>query len=198
MTSQQPKVIVRLMRSRKDDYTPSTVTRHIATSKINPEREGVSKRPLFSSIVDNLTWSQANRWINADRPQPAKADLIYFIISIRRKLFDSLGTTDEERKICMRKALRQTMLEVERILEAQRIFWVAGILLNTDNPNLQVVLSRDFLDYRLEYLRRIKHMPRVLLPHYKKESDGSKQFFPGVIAEQFLTEIEKQQSPSLN
>src|SRR5215216_6218700 len=64
------------------------VTRYIAESKRNPEKEGLGPnepRPLFSYTEDKLTYLEANRILQIPTDaQAQKEDVIHMVISPRR------------------------------------------------------------------------------------------------------------------
>ena len=80
----------------------SGVTRYIAESKRNPEKEGLAEkepRPLFSATEDRLTYLEANEILaQPTGALPEKEDIIHIVISPEKGQFEQLGETLEERR----------------------------------------------------------------------------------------------------
>src|SRR6266536_6228333 len=79
----------------------SGVTRYIAESKRNPEKEGLADkepRPLFSETQDGLTFVEANQILQIPTDTQAQSeDLTHVVISLEKEDFEKLGDTREER-----------------------------------------------------------------------------------------------------
>jgi hypothetical protein len=124
------RAVVKVKQSQ--GRAPSNAARYIAESKLDPEREGDSPRPLFTNRGDDdLTYGDANRYLNDGRGKPAKGDLIHFSVSFQNEDFDALGSGAEERKHRLREAAREAMEESRSDLRVGEWRWIAGIHLNT-------------------------------------------------------------------
>ena len=137
----------------------SGVTRYIAESKRNPQKEGLAEkepRPLVSATEDRLTYLEANK-IPA-HPTGAlaeKEDVIHIVISPEKGQFEQLGETLEERREAFKEIIREAAQEIEKEVEFVELSWIAGIHLNTEIPHAHLALSRDGWDRSTE---RAKHI----------------------------------------
>src|SRR6266540_1157718 len=89
----------------------SGVTRYIAESKRNPEKEGLQDkepRPLFSSNEDRLTYLEANELLAQTSGSLAeKEDLVHIVISLEKEDFEQLGETREEQTEAFKEIIRE-------------------------------------------------------------------------------------------
>ena len=174
----------------------SGVTRYIAESKRNPEKEGLAEkepRPLFSATEDRLTYLEANEILaQPTGALPEKEDIIHIVISPEKGQFEQLGETLEERREAFKEIIREAAQEIEKEVEFVELSWIAGIHLNTELPHAHLAFSRDGWDRSTEQAKRIEHLPRTLLPHNIRNEDKEKIFVPGKIAQAVSDGIEKQ------
>lgn len=174
----------------------SGVTRYIAESKRNPEKEGLQDkepRPLFSSNEDRLTYLEANELLAQTSGSLAeKEDLVHIVISLEKEDFEQLGETREEQIEAFKEIIREAAEEIENEVNFVELHWVAGIHLNTEHPHAHIAISREGWDRTTEKGKRIEHLPRTLLPHNTKDEQGEKTFVPGKIAQTVSNGIEKQ------
>jgi hypothetical protein len=174
----------------------SGVTRYIAESKRNPEKEGLQDkepRPLFSASEDRLTYLEANELLAQTSGSLAeKEDLVHIVISPEKEDFQQLGETREEQIEAFKEIIREAAEEIENEVNFVELHWVAGIHLNTDHPHAHIAISREGWDRTTEKGKRIEHLPRTLLPHNTKDEQGEKTFVPGKIAQTVSNGIEKQ------
>lgn len=174
----------------------SGVTRYIAESKRNPEKEGLQDkepRPLFSSNQDRLTYLEANELLAQTSGSLAeKEDLVHIVISLEKEDFEQLGETREEQIEAFKEIIREAAEEIEIEVTFVELHWVAGIHLNTEHPHAHIAISREGWDRTTEKGKRIEHLPRTLLPHNTKDEQGEKTFVPGKIAQTVSNGIEKQ------
>ena len=174
----------------------SGVTRYIAESKRNPEKEGLQDkepRPLFSSNEDRLTYLEANELLAQTSGSLAeKEDLVHIVISLEKEDFEQLGETREEQIEAFKEIIREAAEEIEIEVNFVELHWVAGIHLNTEHPHAHIAISREGWDRTTEKGKRIEHLPRTLLPHNTKDEQGEKTFVPGKIAQTVSNGIEKQ------
>lgn len=174
----------------------SGVTRYIAESKRNPEKEGLAEkepRPLFSATEDCLTYLEANEILAQPTGALAeKEDVIHIVISPEKGQFEQLGETLQERREAFKEIIREAAQEIEKEVEFVELSWIAGIHLNTEIPHAHLALSRDGWDRSTERAKHIEHLPRTLLPHNIRDEDNQKIFVPGKIAQAVSDAIEKQ------
>ena len=174
----------------------SGVTRYIAESKRNPEKEGLGEkepRPLFSATEDRLTYLEANEILAQPTGALAeKEDVIHIVISPEKGQFEQLGETREERFEAFKEVIREAAQEIEKEVEFVELYWIAGIHLNTDIPHAHLAICRDGWDRNTERAKHIKHLPRTLLPHNVQNEEKDKTFIPGKIAQAVSDGIEKQ------
>lgn len=174
----------------------SGVTRYIAESKRNLEKEGLQDkepRPLFSTNEDRLTYLEANELLAQPSGALAeKEDLVHIVISLEKEDFERLGETREEQIEAFKEIIREAAEEIENEVNFVELDWVAGIHLNTEHPHAHIAISREGWDRTTEKGKRIEHLPRTLLPHNTKDEQGQKTFVPGKIAQTVSNGIEKQ------
>src|SRR5262245_44658289 len=174
---------------------PSNAARYLAAdSKLDPEREGNKHRPLFTNRGDdNLTYGDANRYLNDGPGRPAKGDLIHFSVSFRGEDFEKLGATDEERKEGLRAAAREAMDGLRGDLRIRDWRWVAAIHLNTPHPHLHFLISKEITDERGKE-RRLGKIPRGLLPRMERDPAGdSSRPVEGKLGEHFVAALDRAQ-----
>ena len=197
------RAVVRLKLSQGS--SPSNAARYIAESRIDPEREGGRKRPLFTNRVnEDLTYRDANSFLTQGQGTPTKNDLIHFSVSFRMEDFEALGVTDDERKERLREAGREAMEDFKEDLRANHYKlrskeslqlnwrWVAGIHLNTDNPHIHFLVHKDVAEWKKNALR-VGRVPKRLLPRMERSLDGGLRPVEGVIGGRFAAALERAQ-----
>ncbi len=174
----------------------SGVTRYIAESKRNAEKEGLAEkepRPLFTATEDRLTYLEANEILAQPTGALAeKEDLIHIVISPEKGQFEQLGETREERLEAFKEVIREAAQEIEEEVEFVELRWIAGIHLNTEIPHAHLAISRDGWDRTTERAKHIEHLPRALLPHNVQNEEKEKTFIPGKIAQAVSDGLERQ------
>src|SRR6266496_3377448 len=164
----------------------SSVTRYIAESKLDPEKEHLKEkepRPLFSAERDGLSFQQADEILGQGKGWlPQKEDVIHLVISLESESFEQLGGTHEERIQAFKDIIRDAAGEIEKEVNVYELRFVAGIHLNTDNPHVHLAISRQGIDRSTHEPNHIDHLPRTLLPHNEKKPEGEKEFKEGLIA----------------
>src|SRR4051812_15657314 len=152
----------------------SGVSRYIAESKRDPEKEGLragEARPLFSGERDDLDYHQANQLLGESSGDKAQADeVIHLVISLEPEKFEATAEDQQARKEAFKEVIRETVKVIEEEANAEKLNWVAGIHLNTDNPHAHVAISRFALDADTGELKRLDHLPRTLLPHHEPDA----------------------------
>src|SRR5712692_2266163 len=165
----------------------SSVTRYIAESKRDPEKELLKDkepRPLFSAERDGLSFQQADEILAQGKGWlPEKEDVIHLVISVEPESFEQLGDTHEERIQAFKDIIRDAATEIEKEVEVYELRFVAAIHLNTDNPHVHLAISRQGIDRSTHEPKHIDHLPRTLLPHNEKKPEGGKEFKEGLIAQ---------------
>jgi hypothetical protein len=174
----------------------SGLTRYIAESKRNPEKEGLKPdepRPLFSAHHDNLTYTEANQFLQlATDTETQTEDLIHLVVSPEPGVYEEIGETREERYDAFMEIVRDAGQVIEKEVGFVEVFWISGIHLNTDIPHAHLAISRHGCDRISERYKYLDHLPRTLLPHNVKDENGEKQFVPGKIADTMSEGIERQ------
>jgi len=174
----------------------SGITRYIAESKRNPEKEGLGEkepRPLFSYTEDKLTYVEANRILQIPTDtQAQKEDVIHIVISPEMGNYEALGHTRQERYDAFKEIIRDAVKVIEKEVNFVELYWIAGIHLNTDIPHAHLAICRDGLNNLNNRRDRIKHLPRTLLAHHTQGASDEKEFIPGKIAEAVSNGIERQ------
>ena len=172
------------------------VTRYIAESKRNPEKEGLGAnepRPLFSYSEDKLTYHEANRILQIPTDtQAQKEDVIHMVISPEKGQYEDLGETREERYDAFKEIIRDAARVIEKEVNFVELYWIAGIHLNTDIPHAHLAICRDGLNSLTRRRSRIDHVPRTLLQHREKAESGEKELLQGKIADAVSSGIERQ------
>lgn len=173
----------------------SGLTRYIAESKRNPEKEGLGPdepRPLFSATHDNLTYIEANQFLQlATDTELQTDDLIHMVISPEQGVYEEIGEAREERYDAFREIIREACKVIEKKVDFVELYWIAGIHLNTDVPHAHIAICRHGCDRISERHKYIDHVPRTLLPHNITDDHDEKQFNPGTIAETVSQGIER-------
>src|SRR5215216_4840074 len=172
------------------------VTRYIAESKRNPEKEGLEPnepRPLFSYTEDKLTYLEANRILQIPTDtQAQKEDVIHMVISPEKGHYEELGQTREERYDAFKEIVREAAHVIEKEVNFVELYWIAGIHLNTDIPHAHLAICRDGLNSLTKRSGRIDHLPRTLLQHRGKAESGEKELLSGKIADAVSRGIDRQ------
>src|SRR5262247_1234711 len=173
----------------------SRVARYIAESKLDPVREG-KRRPLFSDREDDLaggddrTYRKADQYLSGGRGAPRKCDLIHFSVSFREEDFERLGAGDEERKDRLREAAREAMAQVQADLNVGGWRWIAGVHLNTPHPHVHIVIHKEVTDRNTALSRRLGNLPKRMLPHSERGTDGKIRSVDGGVAGHFIAAME--------
>jgi len=176
----------------------SSLTKYIAKSKVDSEREQVTEsgvRPLFSAHQDRLTLKEADQTLNPTGRELEKEEVIHVVISPEPGSLDRAGDDPAEKYKAVREAIRATVRIIERVLNVKSLLWIAGFHENTKTPHVHVAVSRWALDAVTEKLRFIKHLPKSLLPHNTEDAGGERRFLVGKIAEVFISALVQKLKP---
>lgn len=169
----------------------SRATRYISERDRDPEREGAGPRPLFSEREDSLTYRGADRFLTRGEGTPDKEDLIHIAVSFRSEDYERLGPTDAERKEHLIEVAREGMSGMREELQMKELRWVAGIHLNTDNPHVHILISKDVVDREKEKPRRLERIPKHLLAHRETGADGIARSVEGRIGSHFVAALDR-------
>ncbi len=169
----------------------SRATRYIAERDRDPQREGVGPRPLFSDREENLTYRGADRLLSDGAGTPGKDDLIHMAVSFRNEDYEKLGETDAERKEQLIEVARGGMSGMKDELRAKELRWVAGIHLNTDNPHVHILISKDVIDRDTDKSRKLGRIPKQLLARREVGPDGVARAVEGRIDGHFVAALDR-------
>jgi hypothetical protein len=170
----------------------SRATRYISERDRDPEREGSGPRPLFSDREDSLTYRGADRFLTRGEGTPDKEDLIHIAVSFRNEDYEQLGGTDAERKDHLIEVAREGISGLREDLYAKELRWVAGIHLNTDNPHIHILISKEFVDRDRGKPRRIERILKQLLAHRETGADSIARPVEGRIGGHFVAALDRQ------
>jgi hypothetical protein len=176
----------------------SSLSRYIADSKVERERERVDERgsrPLFSAREDNLTFKQADEIVNPTNRELEKEDVIHVVVSPEPGTMERAGDDDDERRATFIEAIRDAIREMEVELNVRSLSWIAGLHHNTRTPHAHIAVSRWAIDAATGKLKYIKHLPSSLLPRNIEGEDGTKRFSTGKIAEVFAHSMDPKLKP---
>jgi hypothetical protein len=171
----------------------SRTTRYIAERDKDLAREGPGSRPLFSDDQENLSYHKADRILDPYEGRPEKSDLIHFSVMITEVDYDKLGDDEKEKQARFREMIREGMKGMAAELNVEELTWVAGIHLNTQNPHVHIVMSKNVIERQTERPGRMARIPKHLLP-YKDTQDGKEVIVNGRIGDKFVKALENQQS----
>jgi hypothetical protein len=176
----------------------SSLSRYIADSKVERERERVDERgsrPLFSAREDNLTFSQADEILNPTNRELEKKDVIHVVVSPEPGSIERAGDDDDERRATFIEAIRDAIHEMEVELNVRSLSWIAGLHDNTRTPHAHIAVSRWAIDATTGKLKYIRHLPASLLPRNIEGENGRKRFSRGKIAEVFAHSMDSKLKP---
>ncbi len=182
----------RLSFSATNQGGASSLSKYIAKSKVDSEREQVTEsgvRPLFSAHQDRLTLKEADQTLNPTGRELEKEEVIHVVISPEPGSLDRAGDDPSEKYKAVRETIRATIRVIERVLNVKSLLWIAGFHENTKTPHVHVAVSRWALDAVTQKLRYIKHLPKSLLPHNTEDAGGERRFLVGKIAEVFISSL---------
>ena len=89
---------------------PSNLTRYVSRSKLDHEKEGRAARPLWSAHKDNLTVTEARRWLSIVGDKWDKKDVLHYVLSFENEReYELLGDDEKERREVARDFLRHSL-----------------------------------------------------------------------------------------
>lgn len=141
---------------------------YIARSKIDSSREPVTGRELFNEFSNDLSVESSNNSlkIGLSKERVRNDNLHHLVISFRDADYRALGTDTETRQAALRDMARTGMDALKAHLNAEKLFWVGAVHLNTTNPHVHIAIQKQYFSKSLDmcYLTKI---PREMLPHYE-------------------------------
>ncbi|MGB4989015.1 MAG: relaxase MobL [Pyrinomonadaceae bacterium] len=141
---------------------------YIARSKIESLKEPKSGRELFNEFSNDLSVESSNNSlkIGLSKQRVSNDSLHHLVISFREADYRKLGGGEEKRKAALRDITRTAMAELKTHLNAEKIFWVGAVHLNTANPHVHIAMRKEFFSQSLDK-QHLTKMPREMLPHYE-------------------------------
>ncbi len=155
---------------------------YIAHAKIDPAHEHFGSRNLFNDRSDVINVQQANFSLKpgVSSNRPSNEDLLHLVISLRPDDLKRLGADEKERRKSLREISRESIRNLEKVVGAESLDWVAAIHRNTDNPHVHFVISKRFLSLEKDRHEMLKRIPTAAIPHYEMR-DQIRVFVPGVL-----------------
>lgn len=141
---------------------------YIARSKIERSREPVAGRELFNEFSNDLSVESSNNSlkIGLSKERVRNDNLHHLVISFRDADYRALGTDKETRQAALRDITRAGMDALKAHLNAEKLFWVGAVHLNTANPHVHIAIQKQYFSKSLDMCYLTK-MPREMLPHYE-------------------------------
>lgn len=180
---------------RRGSGNHSDLTRYVAKSKLDREREGqtttTTARPLFTEHEDKLTSYQARKWLSITGGKLDKNDVLHYVLSFENaREYDLLGDDENERHIAVAGFLKSVLTDSISKIGIAEMRWVAGIHRNTGNPHLHLLLNKNVIEKKTGDLARIEKLPVPLIAHYEKNEDGTRSFNYGMIIGKFASQVD--------
>jgi hypothetical protein len=82
------------------------------------------------------------------------------------------------------------MAEVQAVLNVAGWRWIAGIHLNTPHPHVHIVIHKEVTDRNPALSRRLGNLPKRMLPHSERRTDGKIRSVDGGVAGHFIAAME--------
>lgn len=183
------RVIV-AVKSQPGGSATSRVTRYISERDRDEQKEGREPRRLFSDKDDGLSYRQADR-VLAGPWTPQKDELLHLAVSFRGEDFAALGEDESSRQRRLKETAREAMQEMAEAAGAKKLIWVAGIHRNTAHPHLHLVIQRAYLSRATGELKRLRRLPREMLPGRERGVDGREQTRSGKIGQSFENALDR-------
>ena len=170
----------------------SDLTRYVARSKLGHEREGHAARPLFTAHADELSVTEARRWLSIVGDRWDKGEALHYVLSFASaREYELLGDDEKERREAVRDFMRQSLKEGLQQLCLKEMRWAAGVHRNTDNPHLHLLLNRHALHGDTGELVRLARLPVPWVAHHTRLPDGEKVFEYGTIIDRFAAQTDE-------
>lgn len=170
----------------------SDLTRYIAKSKLDQEREGTRPRPLFDENRDDLTFWQARKYLSISGGALVREDVLHYILSFKRpKDYENLGTDDHQRTAQVRAFLRHALSEAAAKLGIETWRWAAGVHLNEPNPHIHLLINKYAIGRESRELVRVLKLTKPLVAHNQKAEGKTGEFDYGTILTSFATSVDE-------
>lgn len=156
---------------------------YIAHSKLDVEREPDKGREIFNAFADELSVKSANNSIKVGmaKGRPSNDELHHLVLSFRPDDYRKLGSDDKQRRRGLKEVTRAAMHRLEIALGSDRLYWVAAVHRNSENPHVHIAIQKQFFTQHMER-EILAKFPREALPHFEN-SNGQKVFAPGFLIE---------------
>lgn len=169
----------------------SDLTRYIAKSKLDRQREGDRDRPLFTEQRDDLTFWEARKWLSITGGALPREDVLHYVLSFERpEDYENLGKGDRERAAAVRAYLRRSLAQAARKIGVEGWRWTAGVHLNKPHPHVHILLNKNATSRRTGELVRVEKLPVPLVAHYRERADGEREFDYGMIVNSFAADVD--------
>lgn len=170
----------------------SDLTRYIAKSKLDKEREGTRSRPLFDESRDDLTFWQARKYLSINGGALAREDVLHYILSFKQpKDYENLGKDDHERTAQVRASLRRALSEAAAKLGIGTWRWAAGVHLNEPNPHIHLLINKYAIGRESRELVRVSKLSKPLVAHNQKVDGKTREFDYGLILTSFAASVDE-------
>jgi hypothetical protein len=169
----------------------SDLTRYVAKGKLDREREGRTARLLFSGRADDLTATQARKWLSITGGALDRADVLHYVLSFESaREYVLLGDDEDERRREIVTYMRSSLDEALKTIGIAKMRWVAGIHRNTDNPHIHLLLNKNVIQKASGEITRIAKLPAPLVAHHQVQPNGDRTFSYGVIINSFAAQTD--------
>jgi len=141
---------------------------YIARSKIEDSKEPKSGRELFNEFSNDLSVESSNNSlkIGLSKQRVSNDSLHHLVISIRDTDYRKMGKGEESRKAALMDITRTGMDALKAHLNAEKLFWVGAVHLNTANPHVHIAIQKQYFSHSLDK-HHLTKMPKEMLPHYE-------------------------------
>lgn len=169
----------------------SDLTRYVAKGKLDREREGKGARPLFTDRADDLTATEARKWLSVTGGMLDRADVLHYVLSFESaREYELLGDGEDERRRETVAYLRRSLDTALQVIGIAEMRWVAGIHRNTDNPHIHLLLNKNAIQKASGDLTRVARLPAPLIAHHEVQRDGERIFTYGAIINSFAAQVD--------
>lgn len=187
----QSRFVLKQIHVRLGSSNGSELTRYIAKSKLDNEREGKGARPIFTERDDNLTVSQARKYLSIIGDSLNKEDVLHYVLSFAsEREYELLGDSEEVRRSETARYLRASLQNSFAQIGTLGMRWAAAVHRNTDNPHLHLILNKNAVNKKTGHLIRINRFPSPLIAHNRVLPDGGRIFSYGTIISNFAEKVD--------
>ncbi len=152
---------------------------YLAHSKLDREKEAVERREFFNESENDLDVRGSNRHLSVKDAKPKPEELLHVVIAPSKEEIESVGSDRNTRREALKAIVRETVAQLERLVKAKRLKWVAVAHFNTDNPHAHLALQKEFLNENgnQENLR----ITRQMLHYNEVTANGEKKLHKGAL-----------------